>query len=144
LGIDNYFANTLPENKAQLVEQLQGAGRAICFVGDGINDSIALKKANVSVSLRGATSVAMDTAQVVLMDATLTQLPLLFQLADEMKQNLKTTQTLAIVPNLGIWAGVFFLHLGILGAAAIFEVSLWAGIANAMRPLFTYQEKAKE
>jgi hypothetical protein len=48
------------------------------------------------------------------------------------------------VPNLGIWAGVFFLHLGILGAAAIFEVSLWAGIANAMRPLFTYQEKAKE
>lgn len=144
LGIDNYFANTLPENKAQLVEQLQQAGRAVCFVGDGINDSIALKKANVSVSLRGATSVAMDTAQVVLMDATLAQLPLLFQLADEMKQNLKMTQTLAIVPNLGIWAGVFFLHLGILGAAAIFEVSLWAGIANAMRPLLTYQEKAKE
>lgn len=143
LGIDHYFANTLPENKAQLVEQLQQAGRAVCFVGDGINDSIALKKANVSVSLRGATSVAMDTAQVVLMDTTLTQLPLLFQLADEMKQNLKTTQTLAVVPNLGIWAGVFFLHLGILGAAAIFEVSLWAGIANAMRPLLTYQENGK-
>lgn len=140
LGIDHYFANTLPENKAKLVEQLQQAGRAVCFVGDGINDSIALKKANVSVSLRGATTVAMDTAQVVLMDATLEQLPLLFQLADEMRQNLKTTQALAIVPNLGIWAGVFFFHLGILGAAAIFEVSLWAGIANAMRPLLTYQE----
>lgn len=140
LGIDHYFANTLPENKAKLVEQLQQAGRAVCFVGDGINDAIALKKANVSVSLRGATTVAMDTAQVVLMDATLEQLPLLFQLADEMSHNLKTTQALAIVPNLGIWAGVFFFHLGILGASLIFEVSLWAGIANAMRPLLTYQE----
>lgn len=140
LGINHYFANTLPENKAQLVEQLQHEGRAVCFVGDGINDAIALKKANVSVSLRGATTVAMDTAQVVLMDATLEQLPLLFQLATEMKQNLQATQTLAIVPNLGIWAGVLFFHLGILGASAIFEVSLWAGIANAMRPLLTYRE----
>lgn len=139
LGIDHYFANTLPENKAKLVEQLQQEGRAVCFVGDGINDAIALKKANVSVSLRGATTVAMDTAQVVLMDATLEQLPLLFQLGEEMKQNLTTAQVLAIVPNLGIWAGIFFFHLGILGAAAIFEVSLWVGIANAMRPLLTYK-----
>lgn len=140
LGIDNYFANTLPENKAQLVEQLQQDGRAVCFVGDGINDSIALKKANVSISLSGATSVATDTAQIVLMDATLQQLPLLFKLAEEMDANLKTSMALAIVPGLGIWAGVFFLHLGILGAAAIYEASLWVGMANAFRPLLTYRE----
>ncbi|MEZ4713377.1 MAG: heavy metal translocating P-type ATPase [Caldilineaceae bacterium] len=140
LGIEHYFANTLPENKAQLVEQLQQEGRAVCFVGDGINDSIALKKANVSVSLRGSTTVAMDTAQIVLMDTTLEQLPLLFKLANEMEQNLTTTHRLAIVPGLGIWAGVFFLHLGLLGATLIFEASLWVGIANAMRPLLTYQE----
>lgn len=142
LGIEHYFANTLPENKAQLVEQLQQDGRAVCFVGDGINDSIALKKANVSVSLRGSTTVAMDTAQIVLMDTTLEQLPLLFQLASEMQSNLKTTHTLAIVPGLAIWASVFFLHLGILGATLIFEASLWAGIANAMRPLLAYKEQA--
>lgn len=140
LGIEHYFANTLPENKAQLVEKLQKEGRAVCFVGDGINDSIALKKANVSVSLRGSTTIAMDTAQIVLMDTTLEQLPLLFQLGREMESNLKTTHTLAIVPGLGIWAGVFFGHLGILGATLIFEASLWVGIANAMRPLLTYQE----
>ena len=51
LGIDHYFAQTLPENKADLIEQLQKApkghdkGQVVCFVGDGINDSIALKKA---------------------------------------------------------------------------------------------------
>lgn len=141
LGIENYFANTLPENKAKLVEQLQAEGRAVCFVGDGINDSIALKKANVSVSLRGSTTVAMDTAQIVLMDSTLEQLPLLFQLAEEMRANLKLTQVLAVVPTLGIWAGVFFFNLGILGAALLFEISLWAGIANAMRPLLLYKEE---
>lgn len=141
LGIEHYFANTLPENKAQLVEKLQQEGRAVCFVGDGINDSIALKKANVSVSLRGSTTIAMDTAQIVLMDTTLEQLPLLFQLAQELKSNLKTTYTLAIVPGLGIWAGVFFLHLGILSATLIFEASLWVGIANAMRPLLAYQDR---
>jgi len=144
LGIDNYAANTLPENKAKLVERLQQEGRAVCFVGDGINDSIALKKANVSVSLRGSTTVATDTAQVVLMDATLEQLPLLFELAEEMKGNLNLTKTLAVVPSLGIWAGVFFFNLGILGAAVIFEASLWAGIGNAMRPLLTHREETDE
>lgn len=140
LGISRYFANTLPENKARLVEQLQQEGRAVCFVGDGINDSIALKKANVSVSLHGATTVAMDTAQIVLMDTTLEQLPMLFQLAEEMEGNLKTARALAIVPGVGIWAGVFFLHLGILGAALIFETSLWVGMANALRPLLKYKD----
>ncbi len=140
LGIDNYLANTLPENKAQEVERLQRSGRAVCFVGDGINDSIALKKANVSVSLSGATSVAMDTAQVVLMDSTLQQLPLLFQLAEEMDKNLKTSLALAIVPGLGIWMGVFFGGLGVLGASVIYEASTWVGIANALRPRFTYRQ----
>ena len=139
LGIDHYFANTLPENKAKLVEQLQAEGRAVCFVGDGINDSIALKKANVSVSLSGATSVATDTAQIVLMDATLQQLPLIFTLAKELEANLRTGMILAIAPGIAIWGGVFFAHLGILGAAALFEGSLWLGIANALRPLRTYR-----
>lgn len=141
LGINHYFANTLPENKADLVEQLQQEGRAVCFIGDGINDSIALKKSNVSISLRGSTTVAMDTAQIVLMDTTLKQLPFLFQLAREMEKNLQTTHKLAVIPGLGIWAGVFFLNLGILGATAIFEGSLWVGIANAMRPLWKYKEE---
>lgn len=141
LGIDNYFANTLPENKAQLVEQLQQEGRAVCFIGDGINDSIALKKSNVSISLRGSTTIAMDTAQIVLMDSTLKQLPFIFQLARDMEKNLDTTYKLAVIPGLGIWAGVFFLNLGILGATLIFEGSLWVGMANAMRPLWKYKEE---
>jgi len=52
LGIENYFAETLPEQKAQIVEMLQKQGRSVCFIGDGINDSVAMKKAHVSVSLQ--------------------------------------------------------------------------------------------
>ncbi|WP_054774246.1 HAD-IC family P-type ATPase [Methylogaea oryzae] len=63
LGIDNYFAQTLPGDKAALVEGLRQQGRFVCFVGDGINDSIALKKANVSISLKGASTAATDTAR---------------------------------------------------------------------------------
>jgi hypothetical protein len=54
LGMDRYFAQVLPTEKADYVEKLQKEGRKVCFVGDGINDAIALKKANVSISLRGA------------------------------------------------------------------------------------------
>ncbi|MGH8910674.1 MAG: hypothetical protein ACRD0K_30305, partial [Egibacteraceae bacterium] len=66
LGIPRYFANVLPEEKVELVSNLQSEGRSVCFVGDGINDSISLKKANVSVSLRGASTVAIDSAQIIL------------------------------------------------------------------------------
>ncbi|MCB0186042.1 MAG: HAD-IC family P-type ATPase, partial [Caldilineaceae bacterium] len=53
LGIDTYHAEIFPEGKAELIKQLQAEGRIVCFVGDGINDAIALKTADVAVSLRG-------------------------------------------------------------------------------------------
>ncbi|MEM7134105.1 MAG: heavy metal translocating P-type ATPase, partial [Chloroflexota bacterium] len=60
LGIDRVFANVLPEQKADLVRELQEQGKQVMFVGDGINDSIALKQAQISVSIAGATTVATD------------------------------------------------------------------------------------
>ena len=72
LGMDRYFAQVLPQDKADYVEKLQKEGRKVCFVGDGINDSIALKKANVSISLRGASTIATDTANIVFMEEGLT------------------------------------------------------------------------
>lgn len=143
LGIDHYFANTLPEDKAKHVERLQNEGRSVCFVGDGINDSIALKKAQVSISLRGATTVATDTAQMVLMDATLQQLPALFALAKEFDTNMKTGFAVAMVPGFLIVGGVFLAHLGILGSILIYNVSLVAGIGVALLPLLQYKETPK-
>ena len=89
LMIDNYFAEVLPQDKAKLIAQLQKEGRTVCYIGDGINDAIALKQADVSISLRGASTVATDTAQIILMNENLEQLGLLFDIAKNFDKNMK-------------------------------------------------------
>lgn len=144
LGIHHYFANTLPEDKAKHVERLQAEGRNVCFVGDGINDSIALKKAQVSISLRGATTVATDTAQVVLMDATLAQLPGLFALANQFDMNMKVGFATAIIPGFFIVGGVFMAQMGIIGSILVYNASLLAGVGVAMLPLLQSKNGAND
>lgn len=139
LSIDHYFAEVLPEDKANLVEQLQQKGRVVCFVGDGINDSIALKKAQVSVSIRGASTIATDTAQIVLMNQSLSQLDTLFQIAHELDANLKNNVFLTFGPGVLCAGGVFFLHFGILSTIVLYNVTLVAGVANAMLPWLYHQ-----
>ena len=140
LGIKNYFAETLPENKAQLIEQLQKQGKSVCFVGDGINDSIALKKADVSISLRGASSIATDTAQIVLMDQSLNQLVQVFDIAQNFERNMKVNLMATIVPGLMTIGGVFLLHFSIIHSIILNNIGLAAGASNAMLPLFKHQK----
>jgi heavy metal translocating P-type ATPase len=134
VGIDHYFAEVLPQDKSRLVEELQQQGRRVCFVGDGINDAIALKKANVAVSLRGASSLATNTAQIILMDETLRQLPKLFETARDYDTNLKTLITTTFVPGVASLAGVFLLGTGITTALVLFNLSMVAGLVNAIWP----------
>jgi len=144
LGMDSYFANVLPEGKASLVEQLQREGRKVCFVGDGINDAIALKKANVSVSLRGATTVATDAAQVVLMQESLERLPLLFDLGDDMAWSLRWCYVVGMVPGTINVAGVFLLGWGYYPALALNMASLAATMAVSVYPSYKRRKKPIE
>ncbi len=143
VGIDSYFANTLPENKANLVKQLQEQGGSVCFVGDGINDSIALKQANVSISLRGATTIAMDTAQIVLMNGDLSQLPYLFDLSREFNRNLNRAFISTIIPDMVGIASTFFFGWGLL-TAVLFKGSLWPiQLTNVMHSLYRHREPSQ-
>lgn len=135
LGIESYFANTLPQNKAAIIKVLQDGGKKVCFVGDGINDAVALKQANASVSLKGATTVATDTAQVILMDQSLDHFVQLLDIVDDVEENLKRSMYLSVGPGLGLIGGVFMLHFGIYASIVIYNISLVAGIGNAMLPL---------
>jgi heavy metal translocating P-type ATPase len=135
LGIDHYFAETLPADKADLIEQLQKQGKSVCFIGDGVNDAIALKKAQVSVSLSGASTIAMDTAQVILMEENLNQLIKLFELANSFEKNYQKSLALDVVPNVICIGGAFFFHLGIYSALAIYSVGLVGGVINGILPL---------
>ncbi|MEM7538442.1 MAG: HAD-IC family P-type ATPase [Chloroflexota bacterium] len=141
LNIPHYFAETLPENKASLIEELQNQGKAVCFVGDGINDSIALKQANVSVSLQGASTIATDTAQIILMDGSLKQLNALFQLANVANKNMQRNLMTTFIPGLICIGGVFFLHFGILYAIAFYNIGLVTGVINALWPMIVYQKQ---
>ena len=110
--MDRYFAEVLPQDKAKYVELLQKEGRTVCFIGDGINDSIALKKANVSISLRGASTIATDTAQVVFMEESLAKLLHLRDVSVDLQRNIDRSWGLIIVPNAICVAGAFFAGFG--------------------------------
>lgn len=142
LGIEHYFANVLPEHKAALIQQLQAEGRRICFVGDGINDAIALKQADLSISLRGASTIATDTAQIVLMDASLDRLNDLFDLASEYGTNMRFNYVASMAPGMVVIGGVFLLNFGVITSIMLYNLGLLAGVANAMSPLLRLPQPA--
>ena len=74
-GIPHYRSQVLPQDKEDLVRQLQGEGRHVAMVGDGINDSQALAAADVSIAMGRGTDVAMEVAQVTLMGTDLRRIP---------------------------------------------------------------------
>ena len=139
LGIDHYVAETLPEHKAAFIEQLQNEGKVICYVGDGINDSIALKKSHVSVSLRGASTLATDTAEVILMDESLNQLCRLFDMAREFNANMNLTLAAVLAPSFLCVGGVLLFHLGFWHARFLNVIGLVTGVGTAMLPLLTHR-----
>jgi Cu2+-exporting ATPase len=141
LGIEEGFAEVLPEEKAMIIEQLQAEGRKVCFVGDGINDSIALKKANVSVSLSGASSIAVDAAGIILMDGNLAKLPLLFEISQDFAGNLRNGFRISIASGALCIGGIFLLGWGLVASILIYNASRVVSVSNAMLPLLTKDAK---
>jgi Cu2+-exporting ATPase len=141
LGIEHYFAETLPEQKAERVAQLQAEGKIVCYIGDGINDAIALKQADVSVSIRGASTVATDAAQIVLMDKTLNQLPYLFDIGQQFGGHMKKVVAAVIIPSVLSAGGAIFLHFGLLQSLILPQIGLLAGVATAMHPAIKHRKR---
>ena len=141
LGIEHYFAETLPEKKAELIARLREDGKFVAYVGDGINDAIALKQANVSISLRGASSVATDTAQIILMDGDLKKLKSLFEISRFFEANMRTNYLTSIIPGAITLAGVFLFNMGLAGSMLVYFSSKMLGLTNAMLPLVKHENK---
>lgn len=134
LGMDSYYYEILPENKAEIVENLQKEGKKVAVVGDGVNDAIAMQKADVSISLSGATTIATDVAQVILMDGSLARLPDLFELSMKLDKNLSRSLILNLIPNAIALNGVLFFHFGMLTTILVSQSALVFGGINALFP----------
>ena len=128
LGIE-YVAEVLPENKAQIVSEQQQLGRKVCFIGDGINDTIAMKQADVSISLQGTSTVATDTADIILINGNLSALNQLFNISFNLDNTMKKSGIMVIVPAGLILFGSLFLQMGLLAAVMIknsfLSVNIW-------------------
>ncbi len=141
LGIDHYFAGVLPTEKADLIDKLKEEGRFICYIGDGINDSIALKKSHVSISLSGASTIATDTAQVVLMDKGISHLDPLFNLGEDFTRNMASSLNYMLAPAVVGVGGVFLLGFGLLPTLLLNLTGLAFCVNNAMHPKLELSEK---
>lgn len=133
LGVDRYFAGVLPQGKADIVRQLQAEGRSVCFVGDGINDSIALKAAQVSVSFHGASTIATDAAQVVMIDESLDGLLRLFSLSRSLDANMKRSYRISMASSGAVVVATILFGTGLAGTVVVANVGRVAGLINAMR-----------
>jgi Cu+-exporting ATPase len=140
LGIDDFVAEVLPENKAEKVKNLQNEGRIVAMAGDGINDAPALAQAQVGIAMGTGTDVAMESARVTLVKGDLRGIVRARLLSKATMRNIKENLFFAFVYNaLGvpIAAGalypVFGLLLSPMIAAAAMSFSSVSVVGNALR-----------
>jgi P-type Cu2+ transporter len=107
LGIDHYKASALPSDKEHYITDLQEKGKVVAMVGDGINDSQALARADVSIAMGKGTDIAMDVAMMTLMTSDLLLLPQAFRLS---------RQTVRLIRQNLFWA--FFYNVIMIPVAA--------------------------
>lgn len=141
LGIDSVFADVLPEKKADIIRHIKADGLRVAMVGDGVNDALAFKSADLAVSLGSASGLALDSADVVLMRDDLRSLLDAMRLARKVNANIKSNLFYALIYNLigiPIAAGAlydvashFMLNPAI--AASIMALSSVSVVLNALR-----------
>ena len=116
LGIERFFAETLPEDKAKYVKQLQDEGKFTAMVGDGVNDAPALAQADIGIAIGAGTDVAIGTAKIVLMQSNPADVLRAIRLSKATVRKMKQNLAWASVYNLSaipIAAGVLYPSFGI-------------------------------
>jgi Cu+-exporting ATPase len=140
LGIDQVQAEVLPDQKGEIVKQLQAEGRIVAMAGDGINDAPALAQAQVGIAMGTGTDIAIHSAGVTLVQGDLRGIAKARRLSQVTMRNIRQNLFFAFVYNaLGvpIAAGVLYPFFGVLLspmiASAAMSLSSVSVISNALR-----------
>ena len=149
VGIEDYYAEALPEDKAKSVQRVRSVGGFVAMVGDGINDSPALKQADVGIAMGNGTDIAMDAADIVLSRGDLRLVNTAIELSRQTVRNIKQNLFWAFFYNcvaIPVAAGAFaFAGVSLTpmwGAAAMSLSSLFV-VTNALR-LTRFEKNKKE
>lgn len=144
LGLTEAYGQLLPEDKAEFVKKRQAAGEIVAFVGDGINDSPSLARADIGIAMGSGTDVAIETSNVVLMNGSFDRIPRALALAKATRRNMIENITIAL-------AVVAVLLISLLASSwmnmaigmFVHEGSILVVILNAMR-LLAYRSKLQK
>jgi Cu2+-exporting ATPase len=134
-------AEAFPETKAQLIQSLHQQGKTVAFVGDGLNDSVALAYADVSISFRDGSEVARETADVVLMRNNLEDLVVAINLARHAREIIYQNTGLVLIPNLYGLALAATVGLHPMSATVINNGSSVLAGVNGLRPVLMSQSE---
>ncbi len=144
MGLTEAYGQLLPEDKAEFVKKRQAAGEIVAFVGDGINDSPSLARADIGIAMGSGTDVAIETSNVVLMNGSFDRIPRALALAKATRRNMIENITIAL-------AVVAVLLVSLLASSwmnmaigmFVHEGSILVVILNAMR-LLAYRSKLQK
>ena len=138
-GVDEVIAGVLPDGKEKVIRRLQQKGK-VAMVGDGINDALALTKADIGIAIGAGTDIAIDAADVVLMKSRLLDVPAAIRLSRQTKKNIHENLFWAFAYNVigiplaaGLWIPIFGWEMNPMFGAFAMSLSSFCVVTNALR-----------